>query len=393
MLAPGSSPYAWPGPAAPRRSHAAAATALEQALPGQLEPTWGLMWRAVELLRACREAATSTPAGTRTGRVHQVRRLLRDGGPPQPRRDGAVGRGPAAGHAGAASRPSYGAQRAFDDPLVMAEYRLDRRGVRGPGVRRRARIGVDAQRASGASCARAITVETADPVLAEPGDRASPRRPARAEGAGRVGVRGGARRRGWCWSCRRHGPRADARARQGARGRGRGRATRTFSDGYQPPPAFPDPDGDPVDARRPAAGVRARPMRTPRRNGHDPGAAARSRAVSAAILADLARAGDRGVVVDSPPGAGKSTLVVRARGRLAAADEPVMVVAQTNEQVDDLTTASPAPDRRSRSAGCRGHGLRPAPPGRPGTIGARVAARSAAWRAARSCIGDGRKWA
>jgi len=54
------------------------------------------------------------------------------------------------------------------------------------------------------------------------------------------------------------------------------------------------------------------------------------------ILADLGHA-RRGVVVDSPPGAGKSTLVVRAAAELADAGEKVMVVAQTNEQVDDLT--------------------------------------------------------
>ncbi|MCW2880642.1 MAG: Superfamily and helicase and helicase subunit-like protein [Sphaerisporangium sp.] len=53
-----------------------------------------------------------------------------------------------------------------------------------------------------------------------------------------------------------------------------------------------------------------------------------------AVLADLPR--HRGVVVDSPPGAGKSTLVVRAAGHLAAAGEPLMIIAQTNEQVDDL---------------------------------------------------------
>jgi hypothetical protein len=44
----------------------------------------------------------------------------------------------------------------------------------------------------------------------------------------------------------------------------------------------------------------------------------------------------RGLVVDSPPGAGKSALVVRAAAELAAAAEPVMAVAQTNAQVDDL---------------------------------------------------------
>jgi hypothetical protein len=40
--------------------------------------------------------------------------------------------------------------------------------------------------------------------------------------------------------------------------------------------------------------------------------------------------------VDSPPGAGKSTLVVRAALELAEAGHPLMVVAQTNAQVDDL---------------------------------------------------------
>ncbi|WP_229071936.1 AAA family ATPase [Actinoplanes sp. DH11] len=58
--------------------------------------------------------------------------------------------------------------------------------------------------------------------------------------------------------------------------------------------------------------------------------------VITAVLDDL-RSGDRrGVVVDSPPGAGKSTLVVRAAGEVAATGAPLMIVAQTNEQVDDL---------------------------------------------------------
>ncbi|GGV12770.1 helicase [Kitasatospora herbaricolor] len=54
----------------------------------------------------------------------------------------------------------------------------------------------------------------------------------------------------------------------------------------------------------------------------------------------------RGVVVDSPPGAGKSTLVVRAARELVGAGERLMIVAQTNNQVDDLVDrlASKAPD-------------------------------------------------
>jgi hypothetical protein len=55
-----------------------------------------------------------------------------------------------------------------------------------------------------------------------------------------------------------------------------------------------------------------------------------------AVLQDLATSDQRGVVVDSPPGAGKSTLVVRAAGVLAATGASLMIVAQTNEQVDDL---------------------------------------------------------
>ncbi|MBX9398733.1 AAA family ATPase [Streptomyces sp. TRM72054] len=66
----------------------------------------------------------------------------------------------------------------------------------------------------------------------------------------------------------------------------------------------------------------------------DPGAAA-ARATDA-ILRDTLHGPHRGVVVDSPPGAGKSTLVVRAALELAEAGRPLMVVAQTNAQVDDL---------------------------------------------------------
>ncbi|MFC0508259.1 AAA family ATPase [Micromonospora costi] len=66
--------------------------------------------------------------------------------------------------------------------------------------------------------------------------------------------------------------------------------------------------------------------------------------VITAVLADLRSGEHRGVVVDSPPGAGKSTLVVRAAVELAEGGEPLIVVAQTNEQVDDLI------DRLARKA-------------------------------------------
>ncbi|HEX6969184.1 MAG TPA: AAA domain-containing protein [Micromonosporaceae bacterium] len=65
-------------------------------------------------------------------------------------------------------------------------------------------------------------------------------------------------------------------------------------------------------------------------------AAGEAEAAVAAVLADLGSGRYRGVVVDSPPGAGKSTLVVRAARELASDGERLMIIAQTNEQVDDL---------------------------------------------------------
>ena len=63
---------------------------------------------------------------------------------------------------------------------------------------------------------------------------------------------------------------------------------------------------------------------------------AEARAVIEAVAADLLSRAHHGVIVDSPPGAGKSTLVVELSERLARDGERVMIVAQTNEQVDDL---------------------------------------------------------
>ncbi|MCG6493918.1 AAA family ATPase [Kitasatospora sp. A2-31] len=71
--------------------------------------------------------------------------------------------------------------------------------------------------------------------------------------------------------------------------------------------------------------------------GTDPAPGVRADLAVAGILTELDTGTGRGVIVDSPPGAGKSTLVVRATGHLTAAGHQLMIVAQTNEQVDDLT--------------------------------------------------------
>ena len=97
---------------------------LTAVLRAAVEPTWQQMWRTIELLRAL-------PAGARVGlrwdgdrdAYSAFAQHLADGGPPQPRRDGAVAAA-ARLHRLENAATRYAVQRAFDDPLVMAEHRL-----------------------------------------------------------------------------------------------------------------------------------------------------------------------------------------------------------------------------------------------------------------------------
>lgn len=151
------------GETARRRAHAE----LERVVAGQLEPTWELMWRAVGLLR-------SLPAGRHVRRRWDADKdafteyddYLRNGGVPQPRRDAAVA---AARRLTRLERAQavYAAQRAFDDPLVMAEYRMSGESFAG------AVVAAEPGRVDSSGPRRRlrprITVQTADPALIEPG--------------------------------------------------------------------------------------------------------------------------------------------------------------------------------------------------------------------------------
>ncbi|MGK5443446.1 hypothetical protein ACSNN7_16740 [Micromonospora sp. URMC 105] len=121
VLAPAVAAYADAGDDAARDE---AYAELERLLRDQLAPTWELMWRGVGLLRAL-------PPGARvagrwdgdkdafTGHAEHVDA----GGGPQPRRDGAVTAAQRL-HRLERALTSYAVQRAYDDPLVMAEHRL-----------------------------------------------------------------------------------------------------------------------------------------------------------------------------------------------------------------------------------------------------------------------------
>ncbi|GAA0960810.1 hypothetical protein [Actinocorallia libanotica] len=104
-------------------ARAFAAERVAKALATQLEPTWELMWRGVELLRSLPVAAGVPQRfeGDRQSFTTFEESLAE--GAPQARRDGAVAAARRlASLEGAASR--YAVQRALDDPLVLAEHRL-----------------------------------------------------------------------------------------------------------------------------------------------------------------------------------------------------------------------------------------------------------------------------
>jgi hypothetical protein len=140
-------------------------------------PTWERMWRTLSLLR-------SLPVGERVGlrwdgdkdAYTAFAQYVAEGGAPQPRRDGAVAAAARLQRLeSAASR--YAVQRAFDDPLILAEYRLSGAAFAGT-VTLAAPDRIDDTGKRPVLRPR-IMVRTAEPVRVEPGTAlTSPVRPA-----------------------------------------------------------------------------------------------------------------------------------------------------------------------------------------------------------------------
>jgi hypothetical protein len=159
------------------RGYDRARDALTEALRTQLEPTWQRMWQAVDLLCGLREGdhVASRWAADCSAFASHVNHV-RAGGPPQAKRDGAVAAARRLANLERAQQ-KLAAERAFDDPLLMAEYRLTGEAFAGTVV------AAEPNRIDGAGKRRVlrprITVETADAMLAEPGAiLTSPARPA-----------------------------------------------------------------------------------------------------------------------------------------------------------------------------------------------------------------------
>ncbi|HWG98052.1 MAG TPA: hypothetical protein VNV66_01745, partial [Pilimelia sp.] len=151
-------------------ARAAARAALAQAVRGQLEPTWRLVWRSLALLRALPPGESVAERwGADRAEFTGFFQYVAGGGAPQPRRDGAVA---AARRLARLEREQaeYDAARAFDDPLVMAGHRAAGEAFQGTVVE------VDRERRVPGGKGRMVTrplvrLVTGDPVHLAEGTR------------------------------------------------------------------------------------------------------------------------------------------------------------------------------------------------------------------------------
>ena len=115
-----------------------AAAEITTALQGQLEPTWETIWHAIALLRALPETAGASRrwAADRDS-FTSFSSYLADGGLPQPRRDHAA---TAAARLDRLERAqaAYDAERALEDPFILAELRTTGEAFAGEVVSARA---------------------------------------------------------------------------------------------------------------------------------------------------------------------------------------------------------------------------------------------------------------
>ncbi len=98
--------------------------ALRAALRERLTPTWDLMWHGIDLLRELPEAGHGAHRWmVDRGRFTDFARGIDEGAPPQPRRESAVAAARRLADLESAQE-SYDKQRALDDPLILAGYRV-----------------------------------------------------------------------------------------------------------------------------------------------------------------------------------------------------------------------------------------------------------------------------
>jgi hypothetical protein len=166
---------------------------LERELRMVLEPTWRLMWQAVGLLRSLPEAGHVADRwkGDRK-EFTRYTRYLSEGGVPQAKRDSAVSAARKLAWM-ESEQQQLEAQQAYDDELVMAEYRMTGEAFRGEVTKYERCLDESGKRAK---LRPLVWVDTTDEVTMEPGTEVrSPARPAQKAVIKYVGQLGDARTR------------------------------------------------------------------------------------------------------------------------------------------------------------------------------------------------------
>jgi hypothetical protein len=149
---------------------------LEHELRMVLEPTWKLMWQAVGLLRSLPEAAHVADRWKADRKeLTRYAQYLSEGGFPQAKRDNAVSAARKLARL-ESEQQQLEAQLAYDDELVMAEYRMTGAAFKGEVTKYERCLDESGKRAK---LRPLIWVETTDEVTMEPGTVVrSPVRPA-----------------------------------------------------------------------------------------------------------------------------------------------------------------------------------------------------------------------
>ena len=152
-------------PAAERRAE----DGLRAALRDRLAPTWNLMWQGIDLLAGLPEAGHDSHRWmVDRGRFTDFARAIDEGAAPQPRREGAVAAAKRLADLESAQE-SYDKQRALDDPLILAGYRVTGEAFAGSVV------AVDAERQDTTGRTPKprphVWLRTADPVVLRKGTK------------------------------------------------------------------------------------------------------------------------------------------------------------------------------------------------------------------------------
>lgn len=353
-----------------------------------LQPTWERMWQAYTLLQALPEADSTRHRWKheRTEFTDMTAYLAQDGRP-QPARDNAI-----AAATGLARREHaaavFHAERALDDPFTRAELRTTGEAFGGTVTT------IDADHRVYGRSKRELwrprfTVATTDPLRLEPGQILT------------CHTHRGARYTILAITPRDSDTLVDLEVTAGMGTLARPRHTvlpdtgaflvcTLASDHYHQLPPFPPPDQIPWTHAGPPAPPPERQQAKAAPRVRPPASHHHADDAQQAIVEQLLTLTHPGSVVNAPPGAGKTTLVIHAAQTLAQNGAPCIVITQTNSQADDLVrhlARSHVPTARLNAA------ERTAPPDVLALSGVRLGRRIEDLKTAHVIVGTAMKWA